>query len=310
MNEKVFFDEISKLDTEQINPETSQIDLLSTFDILRLINNEDKKVAIAVEAELPHIAQAVDIIANAFQNGGRLIYFGAGTSGRLGVVDASECPPTFGVPHEMVQGVIAGGEAAMFVAQEGAEDREEGALEYFNSLQITDKDVVCGIAASGRTPFVIGALKIAKELNIKRIMISTINRVNAKHLEQLADVLICPYVGSEVIAGSTRMKSGTAQKLVLNMLTTASMVKIGKTYNNIMVDLQLTNNKLKERAKRILMNIAEIDYEKAVELLAETNGNVKTALLMALCGINKSAAEESLRNANGKIKEAEKKLKA
>lgn len=310
MNEKVFFEEISKLDTEQINPETSQIDLLSTYDILRLINNEDKKVAIAVEAELPHIAQAVDIIANAFLNGGRLIYFGAGTSGRLGVVDASECPPTFGVPHEMVQGVIAGGEAAMFVAQEGAEDREDGALEYFDSLQISDKDVVCGIAASGRTPFVIGALKIAKGLNIRRIMISTINRVNAKQLEELADVLICPYVGSEVIAGSTRMKSGTAQKLVLNMLTTASMVKIGKTYNNIMVDLQLTNNKLKERAKRILMNIAEIDYEKAVELLAETNGNVKTALLMALCNIEKSEAELSLCNANGKIKEAEKKLKA
>lgn len=310
MNEKVFFEEISKLDTEQINPETSQIDLLSTIDILRLINNEDKKVAIAVEQELPHIAKAVDIVSSAFKAGGRLIYFGAGTSGRLGVVDASECPPTFGVSREMVQGVIAGGEAAMFVAQEGAEDSEDGALAYFESLQITDKDVVCGIAASGRTPFVIGALKIAKSRNIKSIMVSTINRLNANHLEQLADVLICPYVGSEVIAGSTRMKSGTAQKLVLNMLTTASMVKIGKTYNNIMVDLQLTNNKLKERAKRIVMEIAEIDYEKAVELLAETNGNVKTALLMALCGINKSAAEESLRVANGRIKQAEQNLKA
>lgn len=310
MNEKVFFEEISKLDTEQINPETSQIDLLSTIDILRLINNEDKKVAIAVEQELPHIAKAVDIVSSAFKAGGRLIYFGAGTSGRLGVVDASECPPTFGVSREMVQGVIAGGEAAIFVAQEGAEDSEDGALAYFESLQITDKDVVCGIAASGRTPFVIGALKIAKSRNIKSIMVSTINRLNANHLEQLADVLICPYVGSEVIAGSTRMKSGTAQKLVLNMLTTASMVKIGKTYNNIMVDLQLTNNKLKERAKRIVMEIAEIDYEKAVELLAETNGNVKTALLMALCGINKSAAEESLRVANGRIKQAEQNLKA
>lgn len=310
MNEKVFFEEISKLDTEQINPETSQIDLLSTIDILRLINNEDKKVAIVVEQELPHIAKAVDIVSSAFKAGGRLIYFGAGTSGRLGVVDASECPPTFGVSREMVQGVIAGGEAAMFVAQEGAEDSEDGALAYFESLQITDKDVVCGIAASGRTPFVIGALKIAKSRNIKSIMVSTINRLNANHLEQLADVLICPYVGSEVIAGSTRMKSGTAQKLVLNMLTTASMVKIGKTYNNIMVDLQLTNNKLKERAKRILMNIAEIDYEKAVELLAETNGNVKTALLMALSGISKTEAEESLRVANGRIKQAEQNLKA
>lgn len=309
MNEKVFFEEISKLDTEQINPETSQIDLLSTIDILRLINNEDKKVAIAVEQELPHIAKAVDIVSSAFKAGGRLIYFGAGTSGRLGVVDASECPPTFGVSREMVQGVIAGGEAAMFVAQEGAEDSEDGALAYFESLQITDKDVVCGIAASGRTPFVIGALKIAKSRNIKSIMVSTINRLNANHLEQLADVLICPYVGSEVIAGSTRMKSGTAQKMVINMLTTASMVKIGKTYNNIMVDLQLTNNKLKERAKRILMEIAEIDYEKAVELLAETNGNVKTALLMALSGISKTEAEESLRVANGRIKQAEQNLK-
>lgn len=304
MEEKNLFQEISLLDTEQVNPNSIEIDSVSTIEILEIINNEDRKIAEAVRLEIPYIAKAVDMITSAFQAGGRLLYFGAGTSGRLGVVDASECPPTFGVDSEMVQGFIAGGQAAMFVAQEGAEDSEENADKYFEDYNINEKDIICGIAASGRTPFVIGALKSAKKRNIPRIMITTIQRSSASKLLDLADVVICPYVGPEVIAGSTRMKSGTAQKLVLNMLTTASMVKIGKTYNNIMVDLQLTNKKLYERAKKIIMNIAGVSYEEAVALLEASQGNVKTAIFMALSGLAKSDAEIALQNANGRIKEA------
>ncbi len=297
------FNEISKLDTEQINHDTVNIDCSDTISILEMINNEDAKVAIAVRSEIPFIAKAVDIISNAFQNGGRLFYFGAGTSGRLGVVDASECPPTFGAEPEMVQGIIAGGREAMFQAQEGAEDSEALAEEYFLKHNINSKDVVCGIAASGRTPFVVGALKYAKQRGIQTVMITTISRMKAEHLIDISDVLICPYVGPEAIAGSTRMKSGTAQKLVLNMLTTASMVKIGKTYNNIMVDLQLTNKKLKERAKKIIMTIGDVDYLRAEELLEITDGKVKIALVMALCEVNYSSAVDLLEKTGGKIKQ-------
>lgn len=304
MDGKNLFEEISLLDTEQINPLSKGIDSVSTLEILEIINNEDKKVAEAVRLELPYIARAVDLAAEAFLRGGRLFYFGAGTSGRLGVVDASECPPTFGVSSEMVQGFIAGGQAAMFKAQEGAEDSEENAEKYFTEHNINSNDIICGIAASGRTPFVIGALNYAKKRNVTRIMITTINRSKADKLIDLADIVICPYVGPEVIAGSTRMKSGTAQKLVLNMITTASMIKIGKTYNNIMVDLQLTNNKLKERAKKIIMSIADVSYSEAIELLDISKGNVKTALLMALTGSNLSQAEDALCIAKGRIKDA------
>ncbi len=309
MEEKNLFEEISLLDTEQINPLSKDINSISTIEILEIINNEDQKVALAVKKELPYIAQAVDMITKAFLSGGRLLYFGAGTSGRLGVVDASECPPTFGVSSEMVQGFIAGGNAAMFKAQEGAEDLESNAERYFSEYNICQKDIICGIAASGRTPFVIGALKIAKKKSIPRIMITTIHRENAKKLIELSDVVICPYVGAEVIAGSTRMKSGTAQKLVLNMLTTASMIKIGKTYNNIMVDLQLTNKKLIERAKKIIMNISGIDYDSAVDLLKQSNGNVKIALLMAITDLDINQANTALASANGKIKDAIKNIK-
>lgn len=302
------FHEISKLDTEQINPNTVNIDCSDTTTILTLINQEDAKVPLAIREEIPYIAQAVDLISDAFRSSGRLIYFGAGTSGRLGVVDASECPPTFGVAPEMVQGVIAGGRDAMFQAQEGAEDSEQLAEEYFDKLGINSNDIVCGIAASGRTPFVIGALKSAKSRNISTVMITTISRTNAGHLLPISDVLICPYVGAEVIAGSTRMKSGTAQKLVLNMLTTAAMIKIGKTYNNIMVDLQLTNKKLKERAKKIIMQIADVDYDAAVNLLEITNGKVKPALVMALADVELETANNALAKANGIVKRAVKLL--
>ena len=309
MQKNKLFTEITGLDTEKINQDTINIDVADTFAILNMINTEDQKVAFAVKEQIPYIAKAVDMVSNAFQNGGRLFYFGAGTSGRLGVVDASECPPTFGTSADMVQGIIAGGESAMFCSQEGAEDSEKSAEEEFVKHKINSKDIVCGIAASGRTPYVIGALKSAHKRRIKTIMITTISREHTKKLELISDVLICPYVGPEVIAGSTRMKSGTAQKLVLNMLSTASMIKIGKTFGNIMVDLQLTNQKLKERAKKIIMEISNCSYERATELLELSNGKVKTALLMELADVDNLTAEKMLFNKKGAIKKALRTLK-
>ena len=230
MTENEIFEKLAKLDTEQINPRTREIDLYSTEEILKLINNEDKTVPIAVEKEIKHITQAVNLIVEAFKQGGRLFYIGAGTSGRLGILDAAECPPTFGTPIDMVQGIIAGGKKAVFIAQEGAEDIPENGAKEIKKRKIKPPDIVCGIAASGRTPFVIGAVNQAKKKGCKTIFIATISRKQALEMNINADVLICPNVGPEVIAGSTRMKSGTAQKLVLNMLTTASMIKLGKTY--------------------------------------------------------------------------------
>jgi N-acetylmuramic acid 6-phosphate etherase len=304
------FREISTLTTEKNNPATRDIDTLSTREILLKINDEDAKVAVAVRAEIEHIEIAVDKIAEAFKNGGRLIYAGAGTSGRLGIVDASECPPTYGTPPEMVQAIIAGGTPAIFQAQEGAEDSRELAASELNLLKVTKLDVICGIAASGRTPFVIGALEEAKKRAAYTILVSTNSRENLLKTDagKFADTLICPQVGPEVIAGSTRMKSGTAQKLVLNMLTTASMIRIGKTYGNVMVDLQLTNEKLKERAKAILMNLADTDYETAEEILLKTGGNVKMALVMLLTGADFPTAEELLKDSGGLIKEVLKKV--
>ncbi|MCB0751615.1 MAG: N-acetylmuramic acid 6-phosphate etherase, partial [Ignavibacteriae bacterium] len=232
------FHEISNLSTEQRNPNSTNIDFLSAAEILKIINDEDKTVPFAVEKELPYIERAVNKIVEALKIGGRLLYFGAGTSGRLGVVDASECPPTFGTKPEMVQGFIAGGEAAMFVAQEGAEDHEENGAKDVIRAKVTEKDIVCGIAASRRTPYVIGAVKKAKELGATTLYITCTPRDSFNIKE--VDIPICPYVGPEVVMGSTRMKSGTAQKLVLNMLTTASMVRMGKTYENMMIDLQMT----------------------------------------------------------------------
>ncbi|MFW6276463.1 MAG: N-acetylmuramic acid 6-phosphate etherase, partial [Bacteroidota bacterium] len=250
------------------------------------------------------IAKAVDIISDAFRNGGRLFYFGAGTSGRLGIVDASECPPTFGSPPEMVQGIIAGGTNAIFKAQEGAEDNPAAGADEIDIRNIAPPDVVCGIAASGRTPFVKGALARAKEKGCFTILVTTIAEEHAQKLGMAANVFICPDVGPEAIAGSTRMKSGTAQKLVLNMLTTASMVKLGKTYGNVMVDLQLTNQKLKERSKRIIMDLCGCDYDRADELLKESGGHVKTALLMQLAGIDAAKAKAELKTNGGFIKKA------
>jgi N-acetylmuramic acid 6-phosphate etherase len=298
------FQEITALPTEQRNPLSERIDSASVEEILTLINSEDAKVAPAIRAELPHIAQAVERIVAAFKSGGRLIYFGAGTSGRLGIVDASECPPTYGTPPELVQAMIAGGREAVFQAQEGAEDRPEEGAEEVVTLNVNANDVVCGIAASGRTPYVFGALREAHTRGAATLMVTT----NAKFREQFpnepVDIVIAPNVGPEVVTGSTRMKSGTAQKLVLNMLTTAAMIRIGKVYGNVMVDLQMTNLKLKERAKRVVMEVTGIGYDEAVRVLEECDGHVKTAIVMILAGVSKLDALKRLDVAGGLVRKA------
>ncbi len=296
------FDEISRLSTEQRNPKSIHIDLADTKEILRIINDEDKTVPYAIEIELPYIEKAVEVIVNALKNGGRLLYFGAGTSGRLGIIDAAECPPTFGTAPELIKGYIAGGKNAMFVAQEGAEDLEENGANDVTSAFVNSDDVVCGIAASKRTPYVIGAIKKAKELGAKTLFLTCNPRSEFKFKE--VDISICPYVGPEVIMGSTRMKSGTAQKLVLNMLTTAAMIKLGKVYENMMIDLQLTNKKLIERAKRIIMTITNVSYKEADEFLRKSGGHVKTALIMIKANVTKEEAEKRLESSSGFVRSA------
>lgn len=304
MPETDLFYEITSLKTEQKNPRTEDIDKSTTIEILKLINDEDITVAHSVRKELDFIAEAVDRIVFSFKNNGRLIYVGAGTSGRLGVVDASECPPTFGSEPNLVRAIIAGGHKAVFQAQEGAEDSKEyGAFE-IEKLNITKFDTVCGIAASGRTPFVIGALEKAKQIGAFTIILATVPKSQLKINGIKVDLYICPEVGPEVIAGSTRMKSGTAQKLVLNMLTTASFVRIGKTFGNVMVDLQQTNAKLKERSKKILMSLTGVNYDESEEFLIKSKGNVKTALVMILANCDYVAAIEKLEKADGFVKKA------
>lgn len=299
---KSLFAEISKLSTEQRNPHSMDIDARSTEEILKIINDEDKTVPFSVEKELPYIAQAVEIIVEALKNGGRLLYFGAGTSGRLGVVDASECPPTFGTPFGMIDGFIAGGREAMFRAQEGAEDHEENGAKDVLAANVTDKDVVCGIAASRRTPYVVGAVKKAKEIGAKTLFITCNPRENFDIKE--VDVAMCPYVGPEVIMGSTRMKSGTAQKLVLNMLTTTAMIRMGKVYENMMIDLQMTNKKLVERSKRIVMTITGLAYDEAAMYLEKAGGHVKTALVMILADVSAEEAQVRIKKADGFVRKA------
>jgi N-acetylmuramic acid 6-phosphate etherase len=299
---KELFKEISNLTTEQRNPKSMDIDARSTEEILRIINDEDKLVPLAVEKEIPYITKAVEIIVKALKSGGRLLYFGAGTSGRLGVVDASECPPTFGTPFGLIEGYIAGGKEAMFRAQEGAEDFEENGAKDVIKAEVTEKDVVCGIAASRRTPYVVGAVKKAKELGAKTLFVTTTPR-ETFNIEGV-DVAICAYIGSEVIMGSTRMKSGTAQKLVLNMLTTASMVRMGKVYENMMIDLQMTNKKLVERSKRIVMTITGLSYEDATAYLEKAGGHVKTALVMIKANVDATDAKRRLELADGFVRKA------
>lgn len=306
---KSLFEQLKTIATEQRNPDSMDIDARSVKEILTVINAEDKKIAPAVETQIEHIAEAVEHVVRAFKNGGRLIYVGAGTSGRLGVVDASECPPTFGSDPEMVQGIIAGGERAMFRAQEGAEDKEENGARAIDEKKIGPHDVVCGIAASLRTPFVIGAVKRAKERGARTLYVTTNPRSKLQspefaELSRSVDVAICPEVGPEVVMGSTRMKSGTAQKLVLNMITTTAMIRLGKVYENMMIDLQMTNLKLRERAKRVVMTITGISYEEAADYLERAEGHVKTALVMIKAGVTLDEARRRLREADGFVRAA------
>ena len=299
--QKKLFKKLENLATEKRNKSTLEIDLASPSEIARLINAEDQKVALQVENKIDVIADVIELVSDAFHMGGRLLYFGAGTSGRLGVLDAAECPPTFGVSPDKVEGFIAGGKDAMFVAQEGAEDSEEIGAEAVDDAQVAPPDVICGLAASGRTPYVHGALKEAAKRGCKTILVTT---VPAEQIDLQVDYLIDVPVGPEVIMGSTRMKSGTAQKMVLNMITTGAMIRQGKIYENVMVDLMLSNEKLVERAKRILMIFSDINYEKADELLILADGHVKTALLMALGNLNVEEAKSLLEENGGFVRKA------
>ena len=292
---------LEKLLTEQPNPASASIDTLSTEDALRIMNAEDHKVAGAVEREIPAIARAVDAIVAAFQNGGRLFYIGAGTSGRLGVLDASECPPTFSVPPELVQGIIAGGEAALSRATETTEDDPAIGRRDLEARGFTGRDVLVGIAASGRTPYVLGAIAEARRLGAVTVGISC---TPDSELARAAGIAITPLVGPEVVAGSTRLKSGTAQKLVLNMLTTGAFVRMGYVYGNLMVNVQPKNTKLIDRARRIVSLAGGVSYARAGELLAAAGNSVRTAILMSKTGISREEAERRLARTGGRISQA------
>ena len=289
---------LSTLITEQRNPNSMHVDSLSALEIVQLMNEEDKQVPLAIEKCLPQIAQAVECIVAAFQQGGRLVYIGAGTSGRLGVLDASECPPTFGVSPEMVKGIIAGGERALRHPIEGAEDSKAQALVDLQTIQFSSKDVLVGIAASGRTPYVIGALEYAK--NLGSVTVSIASNPNSA-MANIVDIAIDTVVGPEVLTGSSRLKSGTAQKLVLNMLTTASMILMGKCYQNLMVDVQASNEKLKARAIRIVMQATDCDKTLAEETLKLADQNAKLAIMMILSGLDRAQAEALLEKHHGKL---------
>ncbi|WNK40926.1 N-acetylmuramic acid 6-phosphate etherase [Pantoea agglomerans] len=293
--------DLSQMITEGRNPASQNIDELSTEAMLRVINDEDKKVALAVEAIVPQIAAAVDAICAAFQAGGRLIYCGAGTSGRLGILDASECPPTFGTPREQVIGLIAGGHTAILQAVENAEDNREQGAQDLKDIRFSRHDVLVGIAASGRTPYVLGALAYANELGATTVSL-TCNPGSA--MSQVAAIALTPVVGPEVVTGSSRMKAGTAQKLVLNMLTTGSMIRSGKVYGNLMVDVEATNQKLVQRQVNIVMQATDCDEATARAALTACGGHCKTAILMVLADLAADEAKALLSQHQGFIRQA------
>jgi len=289
---------LAQLLTERVNPASRDIDARSTVEMLEIINQEDQKIAGAVEAEIPVIATAVDAIAEVIRKGWRLFYIGAGTSGRLGVLDAAECPPTFHVSRDLVQGIIAGGEAALARATEATEDDPAQGKRDLMARGFTPRDVLIGIAASGRTPYVLGAVAAARELGALTIGISC---TPDSELSRAVKIAITPLVGPEVIAGSTRMKAGTATKLVLNMISTAVMIRLGYVYGNLMVNVEPKNSKLEDRAKRIIAESAGVSYEQAGELLGKSAGNVKVAIVMSRLAIDRVAAEARLAAAGGRV---------
>lgn len=289
------------LTTESRNEQSMQIDTANPIDILRIMNEQDQLVALAVKEVLPDIEAAVQFVFESFKNGGRLIYLGAGTSGRLGVLDAVECPPTFSTNPEMVQGIIAGGERAFLKAVEGAEDQPDLGVSDLKDLGLTKHDTVIGIAASGRTPYVIGALRYARSIGAKTVALSC--NKNAA-ISQEADQSIEVIVGPEVLTGSTRLKAGTAHKMILNMISTSSMILLGKAYENLMVDVHVSNQKLKERAIGIIRKITGVSYQQALETLEASDLQVKTAIVMIQTNTNKAEAEQLLAEANGYVKKA------
>ena len=289
---------LHELLTEQVNPASRDIDTKSTREVLEIINGEDRGVAGAVEKEIPRIAEAVDAIASRVRKGGRLFYIGAGTSGRLGVLDAAECPPTFHVPPELVQGIIAGGEQALARATEATEDDPEVGKRDLLARGFTGTDALVGIAASGRTPYVLGAVVAARELGALTIGISC---TPDSQLSRQVEIPITPLVGPEVIAGSTRMKAGTATKLVLNMISTALMIQLGYVYGNLMVNVEPKNHKLEDRARRIIAEAAAVSYETAAELLRDARGSVKTAIVMSRLSLDYDSAVARLSAAGGRV---------
>ncbi|OMD77522.1 N-acetylmuramic acid 6-phosphate etherase [Paenibacillus odorifer] len=294
-------DYLAGLTTEAVNPDTLMIDECTTEEMIQLMNQQDALVPRAITEEIPQIAKAVDILHHRLSNGGRMFYIGAGSSGRLGVLDASECPPTFGTDPSLVQGYIAGGDIALRTAVEGCEDDMDEGIALIESIGVTNKDVLIGISASGSANYVIAALAKAKELGAATIGVCN-NR--GSKFEPIVDVCITPVVGPEVISGSTRLKAGTAQKLVLNMLTTCTMVKLGKTYNNLMVDLKASNFKLVDRSIRIIMNTTGVDTSKAAETLEKASMNCKLAIMMIKSGLDAKEAEQVLNANGGRLKQA------
>ena len=293
--------DLTSMITESRNPASADIDSLPTLDMLRVINREDQTVALAVEKTLPQVAQVVDAVAQAFRLGGRLIYIGAGTSGRLGILDASECPPTFGTPAEQVVGLIAGGHKAILKAVENAEDNRELAVSDLKALNFSKKDVLVGIAASGRTPYVLGGMEYALSLGAT---VAAVSCNPDSEMSRLAGIAITPVVGPEVITGSSRMKAGTAQKLILNMITTGAMIRSGKVYGNLMADVEATNAKLVERQKRIVMAATECDRATAEQALTACDGHCKTAIVMILAQLSAGDAKALLAQHQGFIRDA------
>ncbi len=298
-------EKLSALPTETVNPRTRDIDLLPALDIVRLMNEEDRRVPEAVGAALPAVAKIAEAAAASFANGGRLIYMGAGTSGRLGVLDAAECRPTFGVPvgapDGMVIGLIAGGERAMFNAVEGAEDSPELGEADLKSLALTDRDTVVGVAASGRTPYVIGGLTYARSVGAVTGAVSCAAGAKISALADYAAEAVC---GPEALTGSTRLKAGSAQKMILNMISTAAFILAGKTWGNLMADVQITNEKLADRARRIVMTASGCGEEEAAALLEASGNDTKTALVMALCAVDRESAQKLLTASGGHIRRA------
>ena len=298
---KVIFRELSKLVTEQRNPRSKRLDRLTTPQVLRLMNGEDRRVPLAVGKEIPKISRAVDLIVKRLLEGGRIFYVGAGTSGRLGVLDAAECPPTFGTPRSLVQGIIAGGRRALVRSVEGAEDDANAAIAALKKRRVKANDVVVGIMASRRTPFAIGAVEYGRRIGAGTIVVTANPSSDVKFD---VDVVIAPRVGPEVVTGSTRLKAGTAQKLVLNMLSTATMIRLGKVYENLMVDLRTASRKLEERTKRVFMYATGARYEDAEPALAKAGGSLKVAIVMRRAKITRAEAERRLKRAQGWVRKA------